>query len=118
MQFLRLSLAATVSAAWLAAQEPVYTLKVNVPLVTVDVAVFDTANRPLTALSVEDFRVYEDGVPQQIRNFSSVSTAYNILLLFDRSGSTENQWPLMQRAVAEFVENLRPQDRAAVAAFD
>src|SRR5262245_57357623 len=118
MQFLRLLLVASVTAAWASAQEPLYTLKVSVPLVTVDVTVSDSNHLPQTSLKAEDFRVYEDGVEQQIRNFTSVGNPYNILLLFDRSGSTQDQWPLMQRAVARFLGNLRPQDRAAIAAFD
>jgi VWFA-related protein len=118
MQLLRLLLLGIVSASSILAQEPVYTLKVEVPIVSLDVAVFDAANKPVTSLDVYDFLVYEDGVPQQIRNFSPVTTPYNILLLFDRSGSTQSRWMLMQSAVAGFLSNLRPQDRAALAAFD
>src|SRR3989442_14761038 len=87
-------------------------------MVFVDVAVFDVNNKPLTSLGMEDFLVYEDGVRQQIRNFSPVATPYNILLLFDRSGSTQNQWTLMQSAVAGFLGNLRAQNRSAGGAFD
>src|SRR5262249_14285989 len=118
MQLLRLLLLGTVTASWVLAQEPVYTLRVDVPIVSLDVSVFDAANKPVTSLSIDDFLVYEDGVPQQIRNFSPVATPYNILLLFDRSGSTQSRWTLMQSAVAGFLTNLRPQDRAALAAFD
>src|SRR5204862_6472307 len=41
-----------------------------------------------------------------------------ILLLFDRSGSTESRWNLMQTAVGGFLDNLRKQDHAAIASFD
>src|SRR5207249_8068275 len=34
------------------------------------------------------------------------------------SGSTQDKWLLMQRAVAGFIANLRPQDRIAIATFD
>jgi VWFA-related protein len=118
MQWIRPILIAAVSTTCVLAQESVYTLKVDVPVVSVDVAVFDADNKPVTLLGMEDFLIYEDGIPQQIRNFSPVSTPYNILLLFDRSGSTESQWKLMRSAVAGFLRNLRPQDGAAVVAFD
>ena len=118
MHLFRLGLILFVSAAWLSGQEPVYTLRVDVPLVSLEVAAFDAGGRALTTLTGEDFQVYEDDTPQEIRNFAPVGTPYNILLLFDRSGSTQNQWPFMQRAVARFLENLRPQDKIAIAAFD
>jgi VWFA-related protein len=111
-------LALAVTAALTLAQEPLYTLKIDVPVVLVDAAVFGPDNKPITTLNETDFVVLEDGVPQQIRSFSSVSAPYNILLLFDRSGSTESRWNLMQTAVGGFLDNLRKQDRAAVAAFD
>src|SRR2546426_5684095 len=47
---LRLVLAAFVSWTWVLAQEPVYILKVDVPYVSVDVSVQDTAGRTVTDL--------------------------------------------------------------------
>src|SRR5262245_9702387 len=110
MLSLRLLLIVTVSAGYVLVQEPVYTLRVDVPMVFLDVAVFDQDNKPVMALTAEDFRVFEDGVPQQVRNFSPATAPYNILLLFDRSGSTQQRWSLMQNAVAGFLGHLRGQD--------
>src|SRR5262245_51703722 len=100
------------------AQEPVYQLRVDVPLVSVDVRVNDSRGQPLTSLTEKDFVLVEDGVEQQIQAFSSVDTPYNILLLFDRSGSTQDQWSFMQRAASRFMFNLRKQDSLALGAFD
>src|SRR5436190_9539193 len=118
MLCLRLLLALTVTAALTLAQEPLYTLKIDVPVVLVDVAVFGADNKPVTSLNESDFVVLEDGIPQQLRSFSSVTAPYNILLLFDRSASTESRWNLMQMAVRGFLDNLRTQDHDAVAAFN
>lgn len=114
----RLWLFLIVSTTFILAQESVYTLKVDVPLVSVDVAVLDRDGKPLNDLTVDDFELYEDGSRQHIRYFTPVSTPYNILLLFDRSGSTQHKWPLMQRAVASFIASLRKQDRIAIGTFD
>src|SRR5579884_2545246 len=92
------------------AQEPDYTLKIDVPVVTLDVTVQDASGQQVGNLSASAFEVYEDGKRQDIRYFAPVSTPYSILLLFDRSGSTQDQWPLMQRAVAGFILTLRAQD--------
>src|SRR4026209_1200381 len=107
-----------VVAISLSAQEPVYTLRVDVPLVSVDVKVLDSRDQPMTSLTAKDFIVLEDGAEQDIQVFTSVDTPNNILLLFDRSGSTQDQWSFMQRAAGRFIRNLRPQDHVALAAFD
>jgi Ca-activated chloride channel homolog len=117
----RLLPAAFVSGTWLLAQQPAqpdYTLKVDVPFAFVDVTVQDSAGNAVNNLPPDSFELYENGVRQQIRYFSPVSAPYDILLLFDRSGSTQDKWLLMQRAVAGFIANLRPQDRIAIATFD
>jgi Ca-activated chloride channel family protein len=115
---LRLLVVGFVSARWVSAQLPDYTLKVDVPFVFVDVTVKDLAGKIISGLPHDVFELYENGMRQEIRYFSPVSTPYNILLLFDRSGSTQDKWQLMQRAVAGFIANLRPQDHIAIATFD
>lgn len=114
----RLWLLVLVSLGSAQAQEPPYTLRVDVPVVSLDVSVADGDGRPVNQLGSSDFSVFEDGIPQEIRFFSSVSAPYNVFLLFDRSGSTQHKWQFMQRAVAGFIASLRPQDRIAIASFD
>jgi VWFA-related protein len=114
----RLLSVAFVSGALVSGQVPDYVLKVDVPFVSVDVTVQDATGKPINDLSTDAFAVYENGVQQQIVHFLPVSTSYHILLLFDRSGSTQDKWLLMQRAVAGFIASLRLQDRVAIATFD
>jgi VWFA-related protein len=116
--FFRLLVAAFVSWAQVSAQSPDYTLKVDVPFVSVDVAAVNADGKAINNLSEDAFTVYENGIRQEIVHFLPVSTPYNVLLLFDRSGSTQDKWLLMQRAVAGFVASLRPQDQIAIATFD
>ncbi|HEU5238268.1 MAG TPA: VWA domain-containing protein [Pyrinomonadaceae bacterium] len=116
--FFRLLAACFVSVALISAQEPDYTLKVDVPFVSVDVTVQDATGKAVNDLPKEAFVLYENGVRQDITHFLPVSTPYNVVLLFDRSGSTQDKWLLMQRAVAGFIASLRPQDRIAIATFD
>ena len=54
---------------------------------------------------------------QELTGFYSVETPYSVLLLFDRSTSTENQWPLLQTALERFFDALRPQDSVSIATF-
>jgi Ca-activated chloride channel homolog len=118
VRLLLLGLIGILSANALAAQEPVYSMRVDVGLVSLDVTVMDPQNQPVTSLRERDFAVYEDGEEQEIKHFSALDTPYNILLLFDRSSSTEDQWRTMQRAASAFIRNLRPQDRVALASFE
>src|SRR5262245_45453809 len=115
---IRLLIAVSVSGTWLSAQEPDYTLRVDVPFIFVDVTRQDPAGNIISDLPQNAFAVYENGTRQEIRSFGPVATPYNIFLLFDRSGSTQDKWLVMQRAVAGFIANLRPQDRMAIATFD
>src|SRR2546421_23306 len=103
----RLLACLTVSASLVSAQKPDYTLNVDVPFVSIDITVQDGSGKSVNDLPAETLEVYENGIRQSIRNFLPVSTPYNVLLLFDRSGSTQDKWPLMQRAVAGFITNLR-----------
>ncbi len=114
----RLLAAAIVSGALVSAQDTGFILTVDVPLVLVDVTVEDAEGNLVSDLPQDAFEIYEDGVRQDIRNFSPVSTPYNVYLLFDRSGSTQHKWTFMEKAVAGFVANLRPQDRLAISTFD
>lgn len=64
---------------FLAAQQPApangntnqtFTIKAQTNVVLVDVRVWDKAGNPVTDLKPEDFRVFEDGVRQQVSSFS------------------------------------------------
>jgi Ca-activated chloride channel family protein len=99
------------------AQNPLQ-LTVDVELVTVEVHVDDAAGRPVTNLTREDFTILEDGEPREIRSFEAAENPYNILLLFDRSASTAEQWGFLGRAISRFTSQLADQHRVALAAFD
>ena len=102
----------------LIAQDSEYILKLDVPLVSLDIQVEDPATgRAVTSLTREDFTVFEDGKRQEIRNFSSADTPYNILVMLDCTGSIRNQWTFLRNATDRFAQSVRPQDRIAIVAF-
>src|SRR5207302_11275879 len=87
-------------------------------LVSVNVSVIDRGtNRALNDLAKEDFRLYEDNVPQQIAHFDSVSAPFNLVLLIDLSGSTTRVIELIKSAALHFVEAGRPFHRIGVIPF-
>jgi Ca-activated chloride channel family protein len=105
-------------AGYLLAQVPGLALKVEVSLIPLDVAVYDLRGNPVNTLTREDFLIHEDGVLQDIQHFDAADTPYHVLLLFDTSGSTRNQFPFMIEAVNRFFVNLGSNDQVAVASFD
>lgn len=108
---------AVILSAVVAAAQGGLTFSVDVPLVSLDVTVTDSHGKPINTLTKDDFLIYEDDVPHDIQNFSAVDVPYNVLLLFDCSGSAKPQKELMTKAMTRFMDNLRPQDRIAIAQF-
>jgi Ca-activated chloride channel family protein len=99
------------------AKDPVFS--VDVPLVNVAFSVRDAAGGLVSGLSKTDIEVYEDGVRQDIRNFShDQDTALSLGLVLDRSGSQSDlEADNFQMAVAFLRRILRAQDNALLVGF-
>ena len=87
------------TVALLSAQNAGPTFTVDVPLVSLDVTVTDDLGKPITTLGKDDFVIYEDGVLQEIQNFSSVVVPYNALL--DRGYASLGCAPCTRPATAD-----------------
>lgn len=103
------------------AQEPVLSIKVDAPLVTVDARVVDGSGRPVTNLTQNDFRIYEDGKEQDVQSFFSANSAFNILVLYDGvpggavSVGPQSMQETILSTITHFLGVLRVQDRFSVA---
>ena len=93
-------------------------IKVNTTLVTLPVSVMDRDGRYIPNLSKEDFRLWEDGVEQNVAFFSSVDKPFSVVLMIDTSGSTRFRLEDIQDAAITFVNQLRPDDSVMVVSFD
>jgi Ca-activated chloride channel family protein len=89
-------------------------------IVLLSVTVTDRAGRHVPGLERDDFRVYEDGAPQEIAHFSSQPVPISLSLLIDTSTSmeTEHKLALAQQAASGFIGRLGPRDVAQVLDFD
>ena len=92
-------------------------IRVDTELVDVPVTVTDKTGKPLTALSKNNFVVFEDGKQQKIEEFTAVSAPFEVALLLDTSGSTRADLELIKRAASDFIASLRPGDRVSIIAF-
>ena len=97
------------------------TISVNVDLVNVLFTVSDKRGKFIPGLKRENFRVYEDGRPQTISNFSAdTDLPLTVALLIDTSGSIRDRLHFEQQAAIEFFKStlIRGKDRALVISFD
>ena len=98
-----------------------YSLRVDVPEVTVDVGVLlEKTGQFVPGLKPANFKLYENGVEQKITGFKRVEAPITALLLceFANSNSTYAFLYDMRNAAWEFAQQLRPQDYVALMTFD
>ena len=98
-----------------------YSLRVDVPEVTVDVGVLlEKTGQFVPGLKPANFKVYENGVEQKITGFKRVEAPITALMLceFANSNYTYSFLYDMRNAAWEFAQQLRPQDYVALMTFD
>jgi VWFA-related protein len=93
-------------------------VKLESALVNIPLLVSDRSGRYIPQLRANDFLLYEDGVQQQIADFSSETVPFNVALLLDMSPSVQGNVEDIHDAAIAFVRELRPQDRVMVISFD
>jgi Ca-activated chloride channel homolog len=93
-------------------------VRVSTTLVTVPVSVMDRQGRFIPDLHQPQFHLYENGREQEIAYFESAEKPFTVVLLLDTSDSTKFKLNEIQNAAIAFVEQLRPDDRVLIAAFD
>lgn len=93
-------------------------VRVETNLVTMPVSVLDREGRFVSGLRQQDFKVFENGVEQKIGLFQTVEQPFTVVLMIDVSPSTQWQIEDIQNAAISFVQQLRPDDRVEVVAFD
>lgn len=93
-------------------------IRVDTTLVTLPVSVTDRNGRYIPDLNKEDFRLWEDGVEQEVAFFASVDKPFSVVLMIDTSGSTRFKIEEIQDAAITFVNQLRPDDQVMVVSFD
>jgi len=94
------------------------TIILETSLVTIPASVIGRDGRYIPNLKKRDFRLYEDGVQQDIANFNSVEVPFNVILLLDTSSSTKFRLEDIQAAAKAFVKELRPEDQVMIVSFD
>ena len=95
-----------------------YAESVDVDVVQITATVVDAGGRFAKGLRRQDFRVVEDGVPQEISNFAAEDVPLELIVAVDVSGSMTDAMPQVQESVKRFLGALRPTDRVTVLGFN
>jgi Ca-activated chloride channel family protein len=93
-------------------------VRVSTSLITVPAEVLDRSGRNVANLRKEDFRLYENGVEQQLSYFGSTEQPFTLALLLDVSGSTQARLQAIRQAANAFISRLRPNDQLLIVSFD
>ena len=97
----------------------VYSMRVDVPIVNLDVnVVLDKNHQFVPGLKAENFLVVEDGVEQQVSSLRTVKTPITAVLLLEFAA---NSWYFiqdMQNTSSSFFQTMQPDDYVAVATYD
>lgn len=89
----------------------------SVELVMVPVTITDAMNRPVVGLDRDNFQVYENKKPQEIKHFSSEDTPIAVGIIVDTSGSMSYKLDRAREAVAQFCDTANPQDEFFMITF-
>jgi VWFA-related protein len=97
---------------------PDYSIHVDVPLVTLPVLVTTNNGQFIPNLKKENFRIFEDGTPQTIRDFKVEEAPITAALLVEFASTT---YPLLIDALRgsyAFASTLKKEDWVAVISYD
>ena len=104
-----------------AADNPEFSLHVDVPVVTVNARVMQKDGRPIALpveVAKEHFKIWEDGVPQQIQSVTISKAPITAVLLVEFASTNYKFMYDALNASYTFASSLQPQDWVAVVEFD
>ncbi len=91
---------------------------VSVNLIKVPISVFDSAGNIISPLQRENFRIWEDRAPQEIRSFGMDTNPVSVVLLLDTSESEKSELKKIREAAEDFIKALSRGDRVSLITFD
>lgn len=93
-------------------------IRVDTDLVIVPARVTDHNGRPVSDISKWEFKIFENGVEQEIAYFSGEEQPFTVALILDMSYSSIFKLPEIQAAAFAFINQLRENDKVMVVSFD
>src|SRR5262252_1616416 len=97
---------------------PQASLSIDVDVVSIDVVVTDQSGNPISGLEKKHFRVFDDDVEQTVTNFSPTESPLTVVVLAEFSNTFGYYFDDVVGPAYGFIQSLRPDDWAALIAFD
>src|SRR5216684_1818394 len=97
---------------------PDYSIHVDVPVVTVPVLVTTKNGQFISNLKKENFRIYEDGTQQEIRDFKIEDAPITAVLLVEFANTNYTMELQALQASYAFASTLKKEDWVAVISYD
>ena len=97
---------------------PDYSIRVDVPIVNLDVSVMTKNGQFIPGLKKDNFKIYEDGVPQKVANFSQQEAPITAVMLIEFASTNYNYLYDALNASYTFASQLKKEDWVAVVAYD
>jgi Ca-activated chloride channel family protein len=92
-------------------------LVMNTELVTLNVRVIDRNNRPISNMRKDEFKVYEDGVPQPVFSFTEEEVPVIYGLAVDTSGSLRGAFEQVINAAKAIINSNKKGDETFLERF-
>jgi len=92
-------------------------IRVESTLVLVPVTVTDARHRYVLGLEQQNFRIFEDGAEQKVRQFSGEDAPLSVGFIVDTSGSIGSKIELCRESVVQFLKTMNDQDEAFLVTF-
>ena len=96
----------------------IFTLSTATNLVNVDVSVLDKDGNPISTLTRNNFKIYDDGVPQTVSNFGTSEVPMTTCMVIEFSNKYWVRLYLALEYAYNYLQFIRPNDWTAVISFD
>jgi Ca-activated chloride channel family protein len=93
-------------------------IRVETDLITIPVRVASRDGRPVPDIQQSEFKIFENGVEQEVAYFSNDEQPFTVALVLDMSYSSVFKLRDIQAAADLFIHQLRGDDRIMIVAFD
>jgi Ca-activated chloride channel family protein len=93
-------------------------IRTETQITLVGASVTDPLGRLVTGLQQENFRIFEDGVEQEVVRFSSEDVPVSIGVIFDMSGSMTDKIDKSREAAVQFFRTANPADEFFLVNFN
>lgn len=94
------------------------TIKIDSTILLIPVSVKTNRGVGIAGLSKDKFKVFEDGVEQDIAYFEEPGQPITVAIVIDMSDSARMSLADMRKAASSFIDKLESRDKALIVAFD